>query len=137
MVRIHYRRKAQEIKNKFSHRFIGSRFLLTRKANDDETPVDPNDLNSFTVKGCWCLQGHLDPDLNIKAEEGRLKSPTLSQMGRMALLQLISSLGWTMELGDIKGAFLEAGPLKDRFRPLFAHHPPGGIPGLDEMLSSK
>ena len=33
-------------------------------------------------------------------------------------------------LGDIKGAFLEAGPLKPQFRPLYAHQPPGGIPGL-------
>ena len=29
-----------------------------------------------------------------------------------------------------KGAFLEAGPLSDEFRPLFAHQPAGGIPGL-------
>ena len=36
-----------------------------------------------------------------------------------------------MHLGDIKGAFLEAGPIPDKYRPLFAHQPPGGIPGLD------
>lgn len=35
-----------------------------------------------------------------------------------------------MQLGDIKGAFLEAGPLDAAFRPLYAHQPPGGIPGL-------
>ena len=84
------------------------------------------------MKSRWtqCLQGHLDPDLDVKAEEGRLKSPTLSQIGRMTLLQLLSSFQWRMQLGDIQGAFLEAGPLEDRFRPLYAHHPPGGIPGL-------
>jgi hypothetical protein len=131
VVRLHYGRKAREIKEKFGHRFIGSRFVLTRKAVDEEKPIDTNDPNTFTVKGRWCLQGHLDPDLDVKAEEGRLKSPTLSQIGRVALLQLLSSLGWIMQLGDIKGAFLEAGALEDRFRPLYAHHPPGGIPGVD------
>ena len=131
VLRIHYGKKAREIKEKFAHRFIGSRFVLTRKALNDETPVNPNDYSTFTVKGRWCLQGHLDPDLDVKVEEGRLRSPTLSQMGRMALLQLLSSYGWKMQLGDIKGAFLEAGPLEDRFRPLYASHPPGGIPGLD------
>ena len=36
-----------------------------------------------------------------------------------------------MCLGHIKGAFLEAGPLKERYRPLFAHQPQGGIPGVE------
>eukprot|EP00435_Cladocopium_sp_Y103_P011358 s4427_g2.t5 len=38
---------------------------------------------------------------------------------------------WTLQLGDIKGAFLEAGPLDKKFTPLFAHQPKGGVPGLD------
>ena len=76
------------------------------------------------------LQGHLDPDLSEKASEGMLKSPTLSQLGRMTLMQLISSLKWDLQLGDIRGAFLETGPRDSRFKPLFAHQPPGGIPGL-------
>ena len=36
-----------------------------------------------------------------------------------------------MCLGDIKGAFLEAGPLAEKFRPVYARQPEGGIPGLD------
>ena len=36
-----------------------------------------------------------------------------------------------MQLGDIKGAFLEAGPLNPKFAPLYAHQPKGGVPGLD------
>ena len=39
-----------------------------------------------------------------------LKSPTLSQIGRMLLMQVISSYQWDLQLGDIKGAFLESGP---------------------------
>ena len=131
-VKIHYGKKAQKIKAEYSHRFIGSRFVLTRKPVEEGAVVDPQNPATFTVKGRWCLQGHLDPDLHIKAQEGKLKSPTLSQLGRMALMQLLSSQNWSMQLGDIRGAFLEAGPLEQRFRPLFAHQPPGGIPGLPE-----
>ena len=130
VLKIHYGKKAQEIKSKFPHRFIGSRFVLTRKALTEGGHVDPQDLSTFSVKGRWCLQGHLDPDLDTKAQEGRLQSPTLSQMSRMTLMQVLSSMNWPLQLGDVTGAFLEADPLEARFRPLFAHQPPGGIPGL-------
>ena len=63
-------------------------------------------------------------------QDGLLQSPTLSQTGRMLVMQLIASHGWTLQLGDIKGAFLEAGPLPEKFRPLFAKQPAGGIPGV-------
>eukprot|EP00435_Cladocopium_sp_Y103_P017727 s923_g4.t1 len=129
-IRLHYGKAAADIKRHKSDRFIGSRFVLTRKPVEEGKDVNPEDLSSFNVKGRWCLQGHLDPDLRLKAEEGLLKSPTLSQLGRMLLMQVISSNKWQLQLGDIKGAFLEAGPLAERFKPLFAHQPPGGIPGV-------
>ena len=129
-VRIHYGKAAEVIKRTRPDRFIGSRFVLTRKPMEEGQDIDPDDVSTFTVKGRWCLQGHLDPDLQVKAESGLLKSPTLSQLGRMTLMQVLSSKQWTLQLGDIKGAFLEAGPLEERFKPLYAHQPPGGIPGL-------
>lgn len=130
IVKVHYGQAAARIREHQSHRFIGSRFVLTRKACTEGAPVDPEDLSTFQVKGRWCLQGHLDPDLTEKAHSGSLKSPTLSQLGRMLLMQMISSHGWQLQLGDIKGAFLEAGPLDSKYRPLYASQPPGGIPGL-------
>ena len=78
----------------------------------------------------WCLQGHLDPDLDKKVAAGMLQSSTLSQMGRMLVMQLIASNRWCLELGDIKGAFLEAGRLPKQFQPLYASQPKGGIPGV-------
>ena len=48
----------------------------------------------------------------------------------MLLFQLIVSHKWTMALGDIKGAFMEAGPLADKYKPLCARLPAGGIPGV-------
>ena len=36
-----------------------------------------------------------------------------------------------MQLGGIKGAFPEAGPINPKLVPLFANQPEGGVPGLD------
>ena len=76
-----------------------------------------HDSSTFKIKSRWVLQGHLDLDL----AEGLIRptqSPTLSQLGRMVLMQTIASHKWTLQLGDIPGAFLEAGELPARFRPL-------------------
>eukprot|EP00435_Cladocopium_sp_Y103_P030418 s52_g7.t1 len=131
VVKLHYGKAAARIKKDFAHRFIGSRFVLTRKPLEEGGHVDPQDYKSFTVKGRWCLQGHLDPDLNEKALTGKLQSPTLNQMSRMCLMQVIASHGWDLQLGDIKGAFLESGMIEEKYRPLYAAMPPGGIPGVD------
>ena len=130
IVKVHYGKAASRIKETQAHRFIGSRFVLTPKPINEGESVDMQNPESFTVKGRWCLQGHLDPDLQQKAEEGKLQSPTLNQMSRMLLMQIISSHGWDLQLGDIKSAFLEAGPLEEKYRPLYAHQPPGGIPNV-------
>ena len=119
-----------------SSRIMGSRFVIVKKAMEDVienggTP-DPDNPLHWKVKSRWCLQGHLDPDLSTKARSGALQSPTLSQMARMVLFQVLSSFQWTMQLGDIKGAFLEAGPLDPKYRPLYARLPPGGLPGVSD-----
>ena len=77
------------------------------------------------------MQGHLDPDLSEKAASGQLQSPTMSQMGRTILFQLLATFGWQLQLGDVQGAFLEAGPIPARYRPLYARLPPGGLPGAE------
>ena len=129
-VKIHYGKRAAKLLEAHPDRFIGSRFVITRKAADESRPIVDDDPSTYRVKSRWCLQGHLDPDLDRKVQDGLLQSPTLSQTGRMLVMQLISSFQWELQLGDIKGAFLEAGPLPTKFRPLFARLPPGGIPRL-------
>ena len=131
-IRVHTGKKAAWIKTHHPDRFMGSRFVIVRKPLEENLHFDPEDPNTFRVKSRWCLQGHLDPDLDTKLHEGLLQSPTLSQIGRMILMQVISSCGWDLQLGDIKGAFLEAGPLPDRFRPLYARMPAGGIPSIED-----
>eukprot|EP00435_Cladocopium_sp_Y103_P022015 s1030_g5.t1 len=112
---------AKRLSAKYPDRFIGSRFVCTHKVDED----------GARTKARWCLQGHSDPDFKDKINSGLCHSPTLSQIARALALQIIVSKRWTLCLGDIKGAFLEAGPLHSRFRPLFAKQPSGGVPGLD------
>lgn len=113
--------EAEHVRNKLSHRIMDSRYVVTLKQEED-SPVK--------IKARWCLLGHRDPDLSKKAVEGALQSPTLSQISRSVLFQTIASKKWSLALGDIKGAFLSAGPLPWRYRPLYARLPPGGIPGV-------
>eukprot|EP00435_Cladocopium_sp_Y103_P010611 s801_g2.t1 len=129
-VKIHYGKRAAQILSQHPDRFIGSRFVIVRKPSEENVPINDEDQSTYRVKSRWCLQGHLDPDLDKKVQDGLLQSPTLSQTGRMLVMQLIASHGWILQLGDIKGAFLEAGPLPEKFRPLFAKQPAGGIPGV-------
>ena len=135
-VRVVPAKESAWIRRHQAHRIMGSRFVIVKKPEEDlvETgqAVDPNNLNHWKVKARWCLQGHLDPDLSAKATAGQLQSPTWSQMGRTVLFQLMSSHRWQLQLGDVKGAFLEAGPLPRCYRPLYARIPAGGIPGVDE-----
>ena len=115
--------EAEYVRRKLSHRVMGSRYVITIKQEDD-APA--------RVKARWCLQGHLDPDLREKASGGDLQSPTLSQVARNMLFQIISSFKWRLKLGDIKGAFLSAGNLPPKYRPLYTALPPGGIPGVPD-----
>ena len=45
---------------------------------------------------------------------------------------MIVSSGWNLQLGDIRGAFLEADALDRKQGPLYSSLPPGGIPGVPD-----
>lgn len=120
-VRVFTGKAAKTIQEKHHDRFIGSRFVITEK----------NDEEGYRIKSRWCLQGHSDPDFRSKLSAGAFNSPTMSQLARSLVLQAIVSNRWTLCLGDIKGAFLESGPIASKYRPLYAKQPEGGIPGLE------
>ena len=114
-------KKAAQLRRDHPDRFIGSRFVI----------VEKNDEDGRRVKARLCLQGHSDPDFQTKITSGMCHSPTMSQLARALVLQILVPKKWILCLGDIKGAFLEAGPLNPKFRPLFAKQPQGGIPNID------
>ena len=114
--------RARHIRRNQSHRIMSSRFVITEKKED----------NSSRTKARWCLRGHHDPALAEKVLAGKCHSPTLSQLGRSVILQLLVSNRWTLNLGDIKGAFLEADISKQTSaNPVYAELPPGGAPGVE------
>lgn len=113
--------EAAVIRKQKPDRIMSSRFVITEKQEDKST----------RVKSRWCLRGHHDPDLIQKVLAGRCHSPTLSQLSRSLILQLIVSHQWDMGLGDIKGAFLEADVREQALKnPVYDELPPGGVPGV-------
>ena len=50
----------------------------------------------------------------------------------MVLFQMPASYKWILQLGDIQGGCLQAGPLDPKYRPLYARLPLGGIPSASE-----
>ena len=73
-------------------------------------------------KARWCLRGYLDPDVMELAGSGATQSPTVSQLGSNALVSNDCCNGWDLQLGGIRGAFLEADALnrkKDRCTQVF------------------
>ena len=115
-VRILARASAEKAKAQFGARFIPSRFVVTRPGKED-------------FKARWCLRGYLDPDVMELAGSGATQSPTLSQLGRMLSCQRIVSNGWDLQLGDVRGAFLEADALDREKRSLYSGLPPGEFQG--------
>ena len=112
---------SQDVQREFPHRFVDSRFVLTKKVEDDAL---------VRIKARWCLLGHKDPDVMQAVLDNKTASPTITQLGRNLAMQLIASLGADLFLGDIKGAFLESVDEKQENVPLFAYLPSGGIPGV-------
>ena len=66
--------QADWIRKRKADRIMGSRFVITRKAQEDviENGIIPQEGNPdhWKVKARFCLQGHLDPDLDRKAHAG-------------------------------------------------------------------
>ena len=118
-VRILTGASAEKAMAQFGDRFFPSRFVVTRPGSEE-------------FKARWCLRGYLDPDVMEVAGSGPTQSPTVSQLGRMLSCQMIVSNGWDLQLGDIRGAFLEADALDRKKRSLYSSPPPGGIPGVPD-----
>jgi transposase InsO family protein len=89
------------------------RWILTWKPLDGKTPdaqSTESKLKSHKPKARLVVLGYMDPQLTEVPRD----SPTLGKQSKMLLLQLIASMGWTLGSFDIKAAFLQGKPQKDR-----------------------
>ena len=87
--------RAEKARTQFDDRFTPSRYVVTR-------------ANFGEFKARWCLRGYLDQDVMELVGSGSTRSPTVSQLGRALSCQMIVNNGWNLQLGDIRGASLEA-----------------------------
>lgn len=78
---------ARKIKREQSHRFIGSRFVIAQKTDEE----------GVRMKARLCLQGHRDPDFHEKINAGCFNSPTMSQLARTLVLQILVSRRWVLK----------------------------------------
>ena len=89
------------------------RWILTWKPLDGQT-TDAKEtgskLQSQKPKARLVVLGHMDPQLTEVPRD----SPTSGKQSKMILLQLISSMVWSLGSFDIKAAFLQRKPQKDR-----------------------
>lgn len=91
--------ESREIRQNQAHRIVPSRMVLTLKQDESGCEV---------VKARWAARGDKDPDLFSLIREGATQAPTISSNGRYTVLQTIASHKFTLQLGDVTGAFLEA-----------------------------
>ena len=111
--------ESKVVRDTMADRIVRSRFVLVEKDGGD------------TVKARLTVKGFDDPDLLAMVERGDTQAPTVSQNARAMALQLIASNQWKLQLGDVKGAFLESDKLDRPTGDLFMSQPPGGLPGED------
>jgi hypothetical protein len=116
---VHEGDEAQKIMHEVGiDRLLESRFVYTSEDGSLET----------ALKARWCIRGYLDPDL-LDLETA---SPTLSNEGFSIALQLLSSCGWRMTIGDIEAAFLRGDEMKREKGRVLVKLPKDGIPGVPD-----
>ena len=89
------------------------RWILTWKPRDEPSSdhaTKSSKLQSHKPKARLVVLGYMDPQLTEVPRD----SPTLGKQSKMILLQLIASMGWSLGSFDIKAAFLQGKPQKDR-----------------------
>eukprot|EP00435_Cladocopium_sp_Y103_P048285 s125_g14.t1 len=89
------------------------RWILTWKPlENSSTEKKPcaEKMASHKAKARLVVLGYMDPQLTEVPRD----SPTLGKQSKMILLQLISSMGWSLGSFDIRAAFLQGKPQKDR-----------------------
>ena len=94
-----------------SDQVLRCRWILTWKPLDvADGGVDSQSTKQHKAKARIVVLGYLDPHL----EEIPRDSPTLGRSSRMVILQTIASHGWQLNSFNIKAAFLQGQPQKDR-----------------------
>ena len=114
--------ESRRIRQQCPDRIMPSRVVLVEKDQEDGTMV---------VKARWTARGDKDPDLFTLVREGKTQAPTISANGRYLVMQVIASMCFQLQLGDVTGAFLESDNLKRETGTLYMDSPNANLPGFE------
>lgn len=122
VVRVLTLEESREVLQRCPKLIADSRYVYTRKDLELVTLSDER-----LAKARWTVKGYQSPYLEEEFKENVLTAPTLTQVGKMCVIQTIVSFKLELEPGGITGAFLES---DDMQRELYVRQPPEGLPGL-------
>ena len=131
-IRIYRGHEARELKRKYEHRIVPSRWHEKWKDMGDGFDNELNDPNvpkHMSAKSRWILQGFHDPDIHLLNRT----VPTPATEDVPLTLQLLASLLARAFCADVRSAFSQGirGQRPDR---LFASPPPRGFPGEEDDI---
>jgi len=114
--------ESRRIRQQCPERIMPSRVVLTEKDQEDGTMM---------VKARWTARGDKDPGLFHLVRDGKTQAPTISANGRYLVMQIIASLCFILQLGDVTGAFLESDALTRDNGTLYMDTPNIDLPGCE------
>ena len=128
-----YGEEAARIEREQPERIMGCRYVRDWRRAEEHEPGKTVwfDGKLWRPKSRLAVQGHQDPDLNEKAESGRLTSPTVQQQTIQVGLQTAATKDMDVEIVDIKVAFLNSYEYGPDVNPVYCRPPPN-TPGLPE-----
>ena len=100
-IRLRSLEDSRKIRQTLAHRIMKCRMLLDEKVEEG---------GAVREKARLILLGHLDPDLIRLVQDGETTSSTVSVNSLHLALQLVASLQADLQLGDIRGAFIDKIP---------------------------
>eukprot|EP00438_Fugacium_kawagutii_P020699 Skav229155 [mRNA] locus=scaffold2275:264912:272030:- [translate_table: standard] len=114
--------ESRRIRQQCPDRIVPSRVVLVEKDQEDGTMV---------VKARWTARGDKDPDLLQLVRSGQTQAPTISANGRFLVMQVIASMRFVLQLGDVTGAFLESDQMDRETGSLYMDAPHVPLPEVE------
>lgn len=117
--------ESEEVRRTCPKLIVDSRVVYTWKEVGCDITLSA--MKEWNAKARWTVKGYQSPYLEEEFADNMLSAPTLTQVGKVCVLQTLVSFKFPLELGGVEGAFLESDDMK---RELYVRRPVEGLPGL-------
>lgn len=120
-------KKSQELEEIWSQRRtgedVGFEIVDSRIVHTDK-----KEAGGVRAKARWCIAGYQEEKLESLVQERETDAPTPSLGSKNIVLQVTASRKWVLQMGDVKGAFLQTDDLQ---RVLYVRQPKDEpLPGM-------